>query len=176
MANKQISDLQARTFDGDSIIPHDVENTDPSTMSQKPYLTGSATGHAVADFIANEEEYTTALDTTNKTITGAINELNTGKADNDYIRIISQSTFPSVVTIQGTTEYNSTTPVAITGIPQGYKVVSITNIRCYGYYGSRVVGYVWLADDTHYHYSLFNPTSRNELTCQLDVSFLCVKQ
>lgn len=75
MANKQISDLQARTFDGDSIIAHDVENTDPSTMSQKPYLTGSATGHAVADFIANGEEYTTDLDTTDKHITGAINEL-----------------------------------------------------------------------------------------------------
>lgn len=75
MANKQISDLQARTFDGDSIIPHDVENTDPSTMSQKPYLTGSATGHAVADFIGNGEEYTTDLDTVDKHINGAINEL-----------------------------------------------------------------------------------------------------
>lgn len=81
MANKQISDLQARTFDGDSIIAHDVENTDPSTMSQKPYLTGSATGHAVADFVANGEEFTTDLDTVDKHITGAINELNTGKQD-----------------------------------------------------------------------------------------------
>ena len=75
MANKQISDLQARTFDGDSIIPHDVENTDPSTMSQKPYLTGSATGHAVADFVGNGEEFTTDLDTVDKHINGAINEL-----------------------------------------------------------------------------------------------------
>ena len=75
MANKQISDLQARTFDGDSIIPHDVENTDPSTMSQKPYLTGSATGHAVADFVGNGEIYTTDLDTVDKHINGAINEL-----------------------------------------------------------------------------------------------------
>jgi hypothetical protein len=75
MANKQISDLQARTFDGDSIIPHDVENTDPSTMSQKPYLTGSATGHAVADFVGNGEIYTTDLNTVDKHINGAINEL-----------------------------------------------------------------------------------------------------
>lgn len=77
MANKQISDLQARTFDGDSIIAHDVENTDPSTMSQKPYLTGSATGHAVADFVGNGEIYTTDLDTVDKHINGAINELHT---------------------------------------------------------------------------------------------------
>lgn len=75
MANKQISDLQARTFDGDSIIPHDVENTDPSTMAQKPYLTGSATGHAVADFVGNGEIYTTDLNTVDKHINGAINEL-----------------------------------------------------------------------------------------------------
>lgn len=75
MANKQISDLQARTFDGDSIIPHDVENTDPSTMSQKPYLTGSATGHVVADFVGNGEIYTTDLNTVDKHINGAINEL-----------------------------------------------------------------------------------------------------
>ena len=81
MANKQISDLQARTFDGDSIIPHDVENTDPSTMSQKPYLTGSATGHAVADFVGNGEEFTTDLDTVDKHLTGAINELNSTKQD-----------------------------------------------------------------------------------------------
>ena len=77
MANKQISDLQARTFDGDSIIAHDVENTDPSTMSQKPYLTGSATGHAVADFVGNGEIYTSDLNTVDKHINGAINELHT---------------------------------------------------------------------------------------------------
>ena len=116
------------------------------------------------------------LATTDKTIVGAINELKSGKADTDYIKIIGQSTFTSPVNINANTEYNSSTPVAITGIPSGYKVVSITNIRCWGYYGSRVVCYAWLSDSTHYHYSLFNPTNLSQLTCQLDISFLCVKE
>ena len=74
--NKQIYQLTSRTFDGDSIIPFDRPNTDPSTMAEKPYLSGNCNGHDVTDFVANTEEYTTDLDTTAKTITGAINELN----------------------------------------------------------------------------------------------------
>lgn len=77
MANRQISDLPSRTFGSNSVIAHDVPNTDPSTMAQHPFLSGGATGNAVADFIANTEEYTTDLDTEAKTITGAINELHT---------------------------------------------------------------------------------------------------
>lgn len=79
--NKQINELSTRTFDGNSLVPFDLPNTDPSTQAQKPYVTGKCNGYDVADFIANTEEYTTDLDTTAKTITGAINELNTGKAD-----------------------------------------------------------------------------------------------
>lgn len=71
----QINELTTRTFDGDSLIGFDVENTDPQTQAQYPYVTGKADGNALADFIANEQEYVTDLDTVDKHINGAINEL-----------------------------------------------------------------------------------------------------
>lgn len=75
MANKQIYELTTRTFDGDSLIPISVENTDPSTQAQYPQLAGKTTGNDVSDFVASTQQYSTDLDTTAKTITGAINEL-----------------------------------------------------------------------------------------------------
>ena len=71
----QINELTTRTFDGDSLIGFDVENTDPQTQAQYPYVTGKADGNALANFIANEQGYVTDLDTVDKHITGAINEL-----------------------------------------------------------------------------------------------------
>lgn len=71
----QINELTTRTFDGDSLIGFDVENTDPQTQAQYPYITGKADGNALADFIANEQEYVTDLNTVDKHINGAINEL-----------------------------------------------------------------------------------------------------
>lgn len=71
----QINELTTRTFDGDSLIGFDVENTDPQTQAQYPYVTGKADGNALADFIANEQEYVTDLNTVDKHINGAINEL-----------------------------------------------------------------------------------------------------
>lgn len=73
----QINELTTRTFDGDSLIGFDVENTDPQTQAQYPYITGKADGNALADFIANEQEYVTDLNTVDKHINGAINELHT---------------------------------------------------------------------------------------------------
>lgn len=73
----QINELTTRTFDGDSLIGFDVENTDPQTQAQYPYVTGKADGNALADFIANEQEYVTDLNTVDKHLTGAINELHT---------------------------------------------------------------------------------------------------
>lgn len=71
----QINELTTRTFDGDSLIGFDVENTDPQTQAQYPYVTGKTDGNGVSDFIANEQEYVTDLDTVDKHINGAINEL-----------------------------------------------------------------------------------------------------
>lgn len=71
----QINELTTRTFDGDSLIGFDVENTDPQTQAQYPYVTGKADGNAVANFIANGQEYVTDLNTVDKHINGAINEL-----------------------------------------------------------------------------------------------------
>lgn len=129
------------------------------------------------------------LQTTADTIVGAINELNTGKADasttytkteinnklTDYVKIISQDTFPSPVNISADMEYNSSAPVAINNIPTGYKVIGIANVRALGYYGSRVVAYAWLNSSTNYHYSIYNASSRSDLTCQLVVNFICIR-
>lgn len=82
--NKQINELTTRTFNGDSLVPFDLPNTDPSTQAQKPYVTGKCNGHDVADFVANTEEFTTDLNTENKKITGAINELHSSIGANTY--------------------------------------------------------------------------------------------
>lgn len=84
MANKQIYELTTRTFDGDSLIPISVENTDPSTSTQYPQLAGKASGNDIADFVANDEQYTTDLDTEAKTITGSINELHSSIGAEPY--------------------------------------------------------------------------------------------
>ena len=84
MANKQISDLPSKTFGADSLVAHDVPNTNPSTMTQYPYVTGNATGNAVANFVANGLDYTTDLSTENKKITGAINELHSSIGADTY--------------------------------------------------------------------------------------------
>ena len=75
MANKQIYELTTRTFDGDSLLPISVENPDTSTSTEYPQLAGKTSGNALSDFVANDQQYATDLDTENKTITGAINEL-----------------------------------------------------------------------------------------------------
>ena len=75
MANKQIYELTTRTFDGDCLVPFDTANLDPSTQAEKPYLSSKTSGNSMADFFANEEQFTNDLTTEDKTLTGAINEL-----------------------------------------------------------------------------------------------------
>ena len=84
MANKQIYELTTRTFDGDSLIPISVENTDPSTQAQYPQLAGKTTGNDVSDFVANTQQYSTDLDTEAKTLTGSINELHSSIGADAY--------------------------------------------------------------------------------------------
>ena len=84
MANKQIYELTTRTFDGDSLLPISVENPDSSTATEYPQLTGKTSGNALSDFVANSQQYATDLDTENKTITGAINELHSSIGANTF--------------------------------------------------------------------------------------------
>ena len=84
MANKQIYELTTRTFDGDSLLPISVENPDSSTATEYPQLAGKTSGNALSDFVANDQQYATDLDTENKTITGAINELHSSIGANTY--------------------------------------------------------------------------------------------
>ena len=90
------------------------------------------------------------------------------------VKVIQQTTFNAEQPLAADTELNSSTPVAINNIPTGYKVIGILNQRCYGYFGSRMIGYAWLSDSTHYNYAIYNAGSRNDAKVNLDVWFLCV--
>jgi len=92
----------------------------------------------------------------------------------DYVKIITNKPV-SNVTVASDTEYNSSSPITITGIPTGYKVIGVCNTRCSGYYGSRMVGYAWLESDTTYSYAIYNAGSRSDARVNLDVWFLCIK-
>lgn len=92
----------------------------------------------------------------------------------DYVKIITNQPV-SNVTVQADTEYNSSSPITITGIPTGYKVIGVCSTRCSGYYGSRMVGYAWLESDTTYSYAIYNASSRSDARVNLDVWFLCIR-
>lgn len=93
---------------------------------------------------------------------------------NDYVKIITNQPV-SNVTVSADTEYNSSSPITITGIPTGYKVIGVCSTRCSGYYGSRMVGYAWLESDTTYSYAIYNAGSRSDAKVNLDVWFLCIR-
>lgn len=86
--SKQIYQLTSRTFNGSSLVPFEVPNTDPSTSAENPYVTGKTTGNEVSEFVAIKQEYETDLETDNKTIIGAINELKEGGGGNaNYVEL-----------------------------------------------------------------------------------------
>lgn len=78
--SKQIYQLTNGTFNGSSLVPFEVPNTDPSTSTDRPYITRKTTGDEVSEFVAKTQEFETDLQTTDKHIIGAINEL---KANDD---------------------------------------------------------------------------------------------
>lgn len=79
--SKQIYQLTSGTFNGSSLVPFEVPNTDPSTSTDSPYITRKTTGDEVSEFVAKTQEFQTDLETASKTLIGAINEVNTNKAD-----------------------------------------------------------------------------------------------
>ena len=88
----QISQLPtAADFDTSSLFG--IDNPDPNSSGD--YLTRKVSAATVADYIANNLDYTTDLDTTNKKITGAINELKSGFA-------IDSANSPSAIAVNGT--------------------------------------------------------------------------
>lgn len=85
--------------------------------------------------------------------------------------IITQGmTVFDATSIAANTEYNSSTPVAVPQIA-GYTVVSITEPRAEGYYGSRMVTYLWLTSASALNYSVYNPmsniTATVKVTCRV---------
>lgn len=73
--SKQIYQLTSGTFNGSSLVPFEVPNTDPSSSAERPYITRKTTGDEVSEFVAKTQEFETDLETDDKTIIGAINEL-----------------------------------------------------------------------------------------------------
>lgn len=86
--SKQIYQLTSGTFNGSSLVPFEVPNTDSSTSAEKPYITRKTTGDEVSEFVAKTQEFETDLETDNKTIIGAINELKEGGGGNaNYVEL-----------------------------------------------------------------------------------------
>lgn len=85
---KQIYQLNNGIFNGSSLVPFEVPNTDPLTSAEKPYITRKTTGDAVSEFVAKTQEFETDLQTDDKTIIGAINELKEGGGGNaNYVEL-----------------------------------------------------------------------------------------
>lgn len=86
--SKQIYQLTNGTFNGSSLVPFEVPNTDSSTSAERPYITRKTTGDEVSEFVAKTQEFETDLETDNKTIIGAINELKEGGGGNaNYVEL-----------------------------------------------------------------------------------------
>lgn len=83
MANVQIYQLDnaGSDLDNSALLAMDIPNPDTSAASEVPYVTRKESIASLETQMLQTDEYTTALDTTSKSITGAINELNTNKAD-----------------------------------------------------------------------------------------------
>ena len=80
MANVQIYQLDnaGSDLDNSALLAMDIPNPDASAASEVPYVTRKESIASLETQMLQTDEYTTALDTTSKSITGAINELNTG--------------------------------------------------------------------------------------------------
>lgn len=86
--NKQIYQLTTGEFTGESLVPFEVPNPDPTTVDEKPKVTRKGSGDAIAEFVAKVQEFETDLETDNKTIIGAINELKEGGGGNaNYVEL-----------------------------------------------------------------------------------------
>lgn len=79
--NKQIYQLTTGEFTGESLVPFEVPNPDPTTVDEKPKVTRKGSGDAIAEFVAKVQEFQTDLETDSKTLIGAINEVNDGLSD-----------------------------------------------------------------------------------------------
>ena len=76
MANVQIYQLDnaGSDLDNSALLAMDIPNPDTSAASEVPYVTRKASVSELETQMLQTDEYTTALDTTNTTIIGAINE------------------------------------------------------------------------------------------------------
>lgn len=76
MANVQIYQLDnaGSDLDNSALLAMDIPNPDASAASEVPYVTRKESIASLETQMLQTDEYTTALDTTNKSIVGAINE------------------------------------------------------------------------------------------------------
>jgi hypothetical protein len=101
MANVQIYQLDnaGSDLDNSALLAMDIPNPDASAASEVPYVTRKESINSLETQMLQTDEYTTALDTTSKSITGAINELNTDKQDK-----LSNSDIPITVLSQSVSD------------------------------------------------------------------------
>ena len=94
-------------------------------------------------------------------------------SDIEDLYIVRTQTVVSGASIASATESNSIDPIAITSV-DGYTPIAVINTRAYGYYGSRVLAYAWIAN-SGLNYSLYNSSTSVNATVTLDVDILYVK-
>ena len=161
----------------------------------------AVTSEGVATELALKQDVTDAnLQTTDQTIVGAINELNSGKADaaNTYTKTevdnalagkadaadsqklltFRNQTLFSNQNVAADTEYNSnggTIPHVVPQTVTGYRLLNLVNVRTYGLWGSRGVAYAWIESDGLIHFSLYNASARNDALFTIDVTLVYEK-
>lgn len=102
-----------------------------------------------------------SLNTTDKHIVGAINEVN---SKSNSLFKVREVRLLSDVEVTTQTEYNSngsSIPHGVVPTEAGYTPIAITNVRAWGYYGSRITLYAWFNDSANSQiaFSAFNAWS-----------------
>lgn len=162
--SKQIYQLTSGTFNGSSLVPFEVPNTDPSTSTDRPYITRKTTGDEVSEFVAKTQEFETDLQTTDKHIVGAINEVNSKKADLSLLSDIKR--IETEVTGQ-TCAANACIVVHYTiAVPEGYKVIGGYDSS---YFANVIATPISLRDDGNMYFNYFSTSAFSNRTLKATI-------
>lgn len=142
--SKQIYQLTSGTFNGSSLVPFEVPNTDPSTSTDSPYITRKTTGDEVSEFVAKTQEFETDLQTTDKHILGSINEINSKKQNNLMFGSLPSGTDLDTLKTTGfywvpNTGITNTPVSGAYGVLEVLQVAQGTWLQRYTRYGSNTV-------------------------------------
>lgn len=133
----------------------------PNPSAESGYVTEKVITSDLGNTLLGTLNYTQSLDTESKNIFGAVNEVN---SKTNSLFKVKEVRLMSDVEVSTQTEYNSngsSIPHGVVPTEAGYTPIAITNVRAWGYYGSRITLYAWFNDSANSQiaFSAFNAWS-----------------